>query len=294
MRRLLPLLFLLLFTPLRSTEYVTVDFKGCQLGNQFFQIAAALSLAIDNNAQAVFPQLAARKDSGFPKNYREVFFRLNVSNPKLKRKKTYRDPAHHYTPIPYQPDISLSGYFQSEKYFKHNNAAILPLFEPSDTLLSNLQNKYGELLRGSPTVGVHLRSYLVESSGIQYNFPTYTREYYVQAMERFPEDCLFLIFSNDIPWAKKLLKNIPRTLCFIEGNDYIQDFYLLSLCDHQIISNSTFSWWAAYLNKNPEKRVVAPPRYFRPGFRLNEKDIFPEEWERIEDQPNLFTLKKAK
>lgn len=279
---------LVIFTPLFSSEYVLIDFTGGQFGNQLFQIAAALSLAIDHEAQAIFPQLLEQKNAGLPKNYREVFYRLDVSNPVLKRKKIYGEPHYHYAPIPFWPNIVLKGYFQSEKYFKHNREAILPLFYPSNQLMDYLQKKYGHRLSQGPTVGVHLRSYLVENSSLQKHFPTYGVEYYEKAMAHFPEDALFLICSNDIKWAKQLLRNIPKKMEFIEGNDYLQDFYLLSLCDHQIISNSTFSWWAAYLNRNPDKKVIAPPYYFRPGYRKNDKDLFPEDWQKISDLQNPF------
>lgn len=273
-----------------SVEYVTVDFKGCQFGNQLFQVAAALSLAIDNDAQAVFPQLVKRKNAGFPKNYREVFFRLDVSNPAMKKGFYYKQPHYHYEPITYKPNIILNGYFQSEKFFKHNRDAILPLFDPHEHIAAYLDEKYGNLLNGDAmTVGVHLRSYLIEKRGIQRNFPTYNAEYYEKAMNEFPDDALFLVCSNDMKTAKKVLKGIPKNIVFIEGNDYLQDFYLLSMCDHQIIGNSSFSWWAAYLNKNPEKQVIRPPYYFRPGvLRNDEKDLFPEEWETITDLADPF------
>jgi Glycosyl transferase family 11 len=293
MRNIIISLFLLFSTPLVSTEYVTVHFKGCQFGNQLFQVAAALSLAIDHDAHAIFPQLAERTNAGFPKNYAEVFFRLDVSDPKLLKRKKYRDPHYHYTPIPYQRNIVLVGYFQSEKYFKHNRDAILPLFYPNENIAQYLDSKYGYLLSHKPTVGVHLRSYLIENTSIQKNFPTYNAEYYEKAMAQFPEDTLFLVCSNNIKWAKQVLRHIPKNLVFIEGNDYLQDFYLLSMCDNQIICNSTFSWWAAYLNTNPEKRVIAPPQYFGEHCKNNEKDLFPEEWEMITDlQDPFFPFKK--
>ncbi|MEM1282227.1 MAG: alpha-1,2-fucosyltransferase [Chlamydiota bacterium] len=286
---------MMITTRLTSVEYVTVDFKGCQFGNQLFQVAAVLSLAIDNDAQAVFPQLARRKDAGFPKNYKQVFFRLDVSDPPIKKKTSYVEPHYHYAQIPYKSNIVLYGYFQSEKYFKHNKNKILPLFAPNEEITNYLKEKYGHLLQHNTTVGVHLRSYLVEKRGVQMNFPTYSAEYYEKAMQLFPEETLFIVCSNNIKWAKKMLKEIPKKMVFAEGNDYLQDFYLISMCDNQIICNSSFSWWAAYMNPNPNKRVIIPPHYFRNG-RFNEEDLFPEEWEKITDlkAPYLPISKKPK
>lgn len=288
MKRLLFALSLLLSSALGGVDYVTVDFIGCQFGNQLFQIAAALSLAIDNGAEAVFPQLLQKRGAGFPKNYREVFFRLDVSNPKLKRRKYYVEQQHHYVPIPYQPNLVIKGCFQSEKFFAHNSEKILPLFAPSESIAAYLDEKYGKLLSEEAPVGLHLRSYLMEAVGVQRHLPTYGEEYYRRAMECFPDETLFLIFSNDIPWSKKLLANIGKKMLFVEGNDYLQDFFLLARCSHQIVSNSTFSWWAAYLNSNVEKRVIAPPHFFRPGNKSSDRDLFPERWERIGELKDPF------
>lgn len=289
MKRSLFLILLLITQTLSSTEYVQCKFKNCQFGNQLFQIAAAMSLAIDNNAEAVFPELKKKKCSGFPKNYQEVFFRLNTFDPKRKKKvPQYRERSHNFQPIPYQPNLCISGYFQSEKYFCHNKEAILPYFYPNERIVHYLKEKYGKILANEKTVGMHLRSYLMYSAGLQKTLPTYNYAYYEEAMKEFPEETLFLIFSNDSKWCKKLFKNCKRRVHFVEGNDYLQDFYLLSMCEHNIISNSTFSWWAAYLNQNSNKRVIAPEYYFIPGAWQSDKDIFPDSWERIKGLKNPF------
>jgi hypothetical protein len=86
--------------------------------------------------------------------------------------------------------------------------------------------------------------------------------YYERAVSLFPEDSLFIICSDDIKWCKNHLSHLSKNLIFIEGNIHTHDFYLMSLCKHNIISNSTFSWWAAYLNPNPDKITVTPDHWF--------------------------------
>ena len=77
------------------------------------------------------------------------------------------------------------------------------------------------------------------------------------------------------------MKGFSRPHLFIENEPHYHDFYLMSYCTHQIISNSSFSWWAAYLNKNPQKKVIAPARWFNPGCLTTGKHIVPKEWIKV-------------
>ena len=89
----------------------------------------------------------------------------------------------------------------------------------------------------------------------------------------------FIIFSDDIKWCKNNF--IGDKFTFIEGEkDYI-DLWLMSLCNHNIIANSSFSWWGAWLNQNPNKKVIAPINWFGPEKKLNPKDIYCKNWIKI-------------
>lgn len=82
---------------------------------------------------------------------------------------------------------------------------------------------------------------------------------FFKSYEQFPEDYYFLIFTGAIEWTKANFPFHRPNMIFIEGNRPYIDLYLMSLCEHQIVSpGSTFSWWAAWLNKNPQKKVIAP------------------------------------
>lgn len=101
--------------------------------------------------------------------------------------------------------------------------------------------------------------------------------YYVQAMAKFP-DKKFMLFSDDIEWCKK--QEIFKNCEFVEGGTEISDLNEMASCEHNIIANSSFSWWAAYLNPNPNKIVIAPKQWFADP--ANEKYIsIPPEWIRI-------------
>ena len=263
-------------------HFVYSQYYGGQLGNQLFQIAATLSLAIDHNAEAVFPDYLSRNQYGLPINREMVFPHLNFEQPRERVRYQYvENPDFEYAPILYRPNMKTLGYFQSEKYFKHNKDKILPYFEPKHEITSYLQSKYEDLLCHPCTVAIHLRGYLQESPNLKKMFPFLGQDYVEQAASLFPEDALFVIFSDQIEWAKHELKDFSRPHIFIENEKHYHDFYLMSFLKHQIISNSSFSWWGAYLNKNPDKIVVAPYPWFQPNHHLSSEHIIPDEWIKI-------------
>lgn len=260
--------------PPHPQPFVTASLIG-QLGNQCFILAAAISLALDHDAVPVFPDLSSKSDCGISLNYQKIFFRLNsYPLPEKMVKFHYQEPKFTYAPIPYEPDMKLHGYFQSEEYFKNHKEEILELFAPSEQIKNYLQKYFVEILEHPCSVAIHMRSYLDEDPQ-QRVYPNYTRKYYEKAFQFFPEDALFVVFSNDMPRCKQMLKGLAKQMVFIEGEPYYHDFYLMSLCKHQIIANSTFSWWAAYLNPNPEKTVVSPKVWC---YKFNAKDLIPPEW----------------
>lgn len=277
-RSLLALLFFLL--PLDAgTKPFIVGKLHDRFGNQLFEIAATLSLALDHKAEALFPDLKLRKDEGIPLNYEMVFFRLNSTYPKEKIDFHYKQPLDfHFEKPKFVPNMMLTGYFHSEKYFKHNKEKILPLFEPKPEIYAYIKKKYPYLSQHPQTVAIHLRDYDKELGPHNQIFAKVGRHYIERAVALFPEEAVFLVFSDRIDWAKWVLKDFFRPLIFIEGNNYLQDFFFMSHCQHQIITNSTFSWWAAYLNKNPDKRVVAPGNWFVSGYPATSEHIIPPEW----------------
>jgi len=265
------LLFLLPCLLFGETHFVTNHMYG-QLGNQLFQVAAAISYALDHGYEARFPKLPSYSND---QSYQIVFHRVNTAKfPKGTKFVTYKDMGSRFQPIPPPrgQNVRLEGFFQSDKYFHRHKDHIIHLFSPSRAVIQQLQDKYGPLLE-KQTVAVHLRTFIPDvghpDGGFHWN-------YFLAAMEYFPEESLFLIFADDMKWVKANFPKISRNCVFIEGNPAYLDFYLISLCQHQIVSpRSSFSWWAAYLNKNPNKIVLVPEKW------TTNEDGIPEGWIRV-------------
>lgn len=263
---------------LQAKPYVSADIMG-QLGNQMFIIAAATSLAFDNDAEPIFPDLSTETLYRVPITSKHVFWRVNQGALPVARQHFFLETTFHYEPISYKPNMVLRGWFQSEKYFINHKEEILRLFAPSQEILDFLADNYGDILAHPKTVSIHYRSYEMEPNNEVYY--KCDMDYYKRAIEFFPEDSLFVVFSNRLAWCKENFKGIKRNFIFIENDGKYHDFYdlyLMSFCKDNIICNSSFSWWAAYLNPNPEKIVLAPPGWLSPDYKPDTQDLLPPAW----------------
>lgn len=183
------------------------------------------------------------------------------------------------------PDnIYLDGYWQSEHYFSKVINDIRSEFVP----VTDVAGKCDELLQmiGSyNSVSVHIRrGDYVTSPEVAFVHGVCAPDYYQTCMReisRQVESPLFVIFSDDIEWVKHNF-NVPYRHILVE-QDHSKtpevDLSLMSLCNHNIIANSSFSWWGAWLNDNPEKIVYAPKKWFKDDRRTT--DIVPERWRTI-------------
>ncbi len=274
-------LFLLLFlsSALNASEpkpHVIGNILG-QTGNIFFQVATASALAWDNDADPYFPELAI-----VPSLYHHYFSRCKITPPSNKISYTWSEPKSSYIPIPYEQNMSLSGYFQSWKYFDHYKDRLVTLFSPLKKDMQHIEKKYGHLLKSPITVGIQIRYYGEEAP----SFAQFGRDYFEKAMKLFPDESLFIVSSNNMDFAKSQLPLEGRNIVFLEGEPPYIDFHLLTRCTHNIISNSTFGWWMAYLNLNPHKIIVCPA-YWIAGKHINPNpypypDIYPDSWIQIE------------
>lgn len=273
-------LFLGLSSVCFAESYVTAKLVG-QLGNQLFQIAAATSLALEHDATPAFPDLIHNQDFNIPLNYSKVLSHLNTSmNQPVQFH--YHEPHFPYSPIPYRPNMCIQGWFQSEKYFAKHKNQILELFAPSLEIEKYLKTQYREILKHPCTVSIHFRSYLMEGPNQRAAHPTQTKSYFEKAIAHYPEEALFVVCSNDIEWCKSTFSTISRNFVFIEGEPHYHDFYLMSLCKHNIICNSSFSWWSAYLNRNTAKIITAPRKWFADGYGSDCRDLIPDGWIKID------------
>jgi hypothetical protein len=288
------------------------------LGNQLFQYAAAKALADFHRTELKLDLYTYTKHkyrkfelSRFnidgPEASRAEVHRFTGSNPLTrylnKRENYFRCPAvfaqphyHFYEDFFSLPgDLYLSGYWQSERYFQPASATIRSQFIPKNPLderTSSLQKK----MRSENSISVHVRRGDYTTSNYNSFFGLIPKDYYDRAVLKMKADIsdpVFYIFSDDPQWCRENFSDINATVVdYNKGEDSFKDMLLMSSCRNNIIANSTFSWWGAWLNPNPEKKVIAPVAWFRadyltrkepvyPSRFYNTKDLIPETWVRL-------------
>jgi hypothetical protein len=178
-------------------------------------------------------------------------------------------------------NVYLRGYFQSEKYFMDCKQEIVDQFSFKVEMTNHVQLSL-EKIKESVTISLHVRlgDYLEPSANSimePFDLVYYKRAIdYMQMQFNKPR---FLVFSDQIDIAKTLL-DIDADLLFVDealSKNAYEDFYLMQQCQHHIITNSTFSWWAAYLNQQPHKKVVAPQKWYKKHFG-DATDLYPNNW----------------
>lgn len=262
-------------------KYVSPRMLG-RLGNQMFEIATAVSFAFDNNCDFVVSLERGIYNSMDgteypPTNYKTNIFRYIKFVEKLENYDTWNEKDYLYQKINYDfsKNLRLNGYFQSEKYFKHNKQLILDLYRPTEEIKTIIQKKYADKLNNS--VSIHIRrGDRVKQSGIM---PLCSMEYYKNALLFFNDIENVLIFSDDIEWTKTVFRD--EKFHIIENEPDYMDLYIMSMCTNNIIANSTFSWWAAWLNKNPDKIVISPKQWFSDEYEHSVEDLIPNSWIKI-------------
>ena len=246
------------------------------LGNIMFQIASAYSVSIRDNKEMI----CDTRDMMIPhKPYTfytdNIFRKVNFSN-SLSNLKHIGECGFHYCQIPnIDGNVKLVGHFQSEKYFIDHRNELLELFEIDNETNTRLLEKYGDILN-KDTCSIHIRrgDYL----GLQNHHPIQPIEYYQRAIQIVGKEKHFLVFSDDIEWCKENFDFLPSKT-FISGNHDYEDLYLMSMCQNNIIANSTFSWWGAWLNKNENKQVIIPSKWFGiSNSHLNTNDLYCDKW----------------
>ena len=260
--------------PIKNSQFVTFVPQG-QLGNLLFETAVTCAIAWSNNAEPYLP------DSIPEILKKHVFFRCSFKIPPGSYvSAVWREPAIAFFNIPYAPNLKLLGYFQSEKYFKNYRKQIIQLFTPNQDDEAYIERKYHAIINHSNSVGVQVRYYKWEDPNTS-NYPQYGKDYLAKAMSQFPSDSLFVISSNNIPFVKKALPAFAKNIVILENEPNYIDLFVLSRCKHNIITNSSFGWWAAWLNQNPTKRVLYPEKLFYYPY----KDYCPDEWEPVAAYP---------
>ncbi|GHT75659.1 alpha-1,2-fucosyltransferase [Bacteroidia bacterium] len=184
----------------------------------------------------------------------------------------------------FKPFIQIyCGRFQSEKYFKGKKEEVQKSFTFDKNKVSEKSQPIAKKIAAENSVSIHIRrgDYL-DKKNLAIFENICTLDYYnkaVQYMIKHVERPVFYVFSDDILWTKEKL-NLPNAF-FIDwnsGSNSWEDMFLMSLCKHNIIANSTFSWWGAWLNRNENKIVVCPAKYTN-IYASNE--FFPADWHKM-------------
>lgn len=238
-----------------------------RMGNFLFQAATAIGYAMRHGMEFTLP--TTTNDA-----YDNPIYLQHLVNPAFNSRLPeirIKEKTHAYQNLPFEEawrghNIILDGYWQSEKYFKEFREDILRLFAFPYKKMAGV-------------VSVHVRrgDYLVLTK----KHPPVSIEWMLKAMGLFP-GFKFMFFSDDIAWCKDTFKH--RDDCtFSEGKNIPTDLEWMSCCEHNICSASTYSWWGAWLNQNPDKRIVIPDWWFQPSHKkfCDTSDIVPADWERL-------------
>lgn len=192
----------------------------------------------------------------------------------------YREDMNHHgfsqEAASIEDGTEVEGYFQTEKFFDRRD--VTTWFSFKESTIQSVGEKYAELDLSNATA-LHVR--LGDYTQLSLMFYTPTPTYFKHALEVIKPTGPILVFSEDAEMAKEYLGEMPSSTRYMTGNKDYEDFYLMAKCRNVVCSPSSFSWWAAYLNQYPDKKVVMPEHWFIPTGKARNKDIFVDGWVRI-------------
>lgn len=268
---------------------IYIELNG-RIGNHLFQIATGVSYAkkhnMDYRVVCHDGYKLAEPDNCYIKDYVKQF----QSNILRKVSIVVGRPSHdcyyyyekeyEYNEIPCIKvrDILIYGAFQSEKYF--DKELVRSLFSVTPEIENYIMSRYGDILNQEITViNVRRGDYCLQP----HKYMVCSMSYYNKAIDFIGRDKKFLIISDDIEWCKLNFKG--DNFYFIDDEEPIIDLYLQTYCTNNIISNSSFSWWGAWLNPNPSKIIVYPDPWFGRFYKDNStKDLIPQEWVKMDNK----------
>jgi hypothetical protein len=202
----------------------------------------------------------------FKQPYKEKVFQQYLYNPKVSNIK----------------NGFLKGYWQTEKYFFEIENELRKKFVfPKLTSVQNIE--VAQKICNSNSVSLHIRRGDYLSGGRNCCLPLNYFQQAIEVINKQIENPCYFIFSDNIEWAKENIKNINATYVdWNKENESYIDMQLMSMCSHNIIANSSFSWWGAWLNNNKNKIVIAPEKWM-PDTNT-EIDLLPETWIKIKNE----------
>ena len=294
---------------------ITVSVLG-GLGNQLFQYAAGKALAerhgvelaldlteFNNSRYTQRPFLLDRlrvPEAGRWAEGEGIFVRAKwrrrvaralqrAGLPKLGSSREHYEPHFHYDPAfaALGPDTMLFGFFQSERYFIEIADKLRDWFSPRESLSGAADEMLARIQTSQLPVSVHVRRCDYLNPGTAEIHGIVAEPYYREALGRLQSaigaEAELFVFSDDPGAAEQVLNFVPRSrLVHVRGdpNRPWEDMVLMARCRHHVTANSSFSWWGAWLNRAPDKIVVAPRAWFVQNQRnkRNTCDLCPPAW----------------
>jgi hypothetical protein len=251
-----------------------IGFNG-KLGNQIFKYSALMALSEQIGTSFFIPYESLLRNG---KLFLYDCFYLDSSYCKkdidISNYYNYEEPHFHYDDnfFNLKDNTNINGFFQSEKYFINIAQRVKTEF----VFKQDIENKANDIisqLNNKPIVSLHVRR--CDYLQLLDKYFILDNDYYYNAVNQyFSDDYNIFICSDDIDWCKG---NLKFKNMYFSTEDTYTDLCIMSLCNHNIIANSSFSWWGAYLNKHKDKNVICPSQWFKmPEF--NTKDLFPNGW----------------
>ena len=205
----------------------------------------------------------------------------------LENKSYFLEKFYHYDPTTQlcSDNTYFEGYWQSYRYFESYQSQIKDDFLGKYKLEEN-NLALSQEIQSCNAVSLHVRrgDYVTNKNATDYHGVS-PLDYYYQAIGQIIQEVqspVLYIFSDDIAWVKEHLE-VSLNVVYVENraeNKPFEDIYLMHLCKHNIIANSSFSWWGAYLNNYEQKIVIAPKKWFGDS-SINTDDLIPTNWRRI-------------
>jgi hypothetical protein len=246
-----------------------------RFGNQLFQFASVIGIGDKLNYEVLFPKknLNSMGISTTRENKNFVaYFEINecfdvdqkfftdglIINNRVSERFFHFDEnlfnINDYTDI--------TGYLQSEKYFKHCSDKILNILKFKDSIFSSAKSHLPKT--NKTLVAIHVRR--GDAAVPNPYHPLTGLEFFNPAINHFDKnEHHFVVCSDDYDWCNNVWGN-DENFSIVKTNSPYIDLCVMSLCDHHIISNSTFSWWSSYLSKNESKKIIVPLNWFGSGY----------------------------
>ena len=252
------------------------------LGNQLFQYACGRFLSIDKKVELYLDISGYREDG--KRQY--MLDNFNISAKKYIKKSSQKFISNYHEDVPYKYDKSftdlgesvlLNGYFQSLFYFQNIRDVLQKEISSS---IANVSEKMRKIVKSEYSVAIHVRrGDYISNPKVSEELGFCGRNYYIEAMDfvknkvRNPH---FIIFSDDIEWCRDNLPNNSTSL-FCSTENAATALTIMKLCRHHIISNSSFSWWAAYLGEKEDSITVLPKPWWRKE-KWDTKELILPKW----------------